>query len=495
MTVGLLDDFVARPCVVTETPLGCFIGGKWQAVGDSYGVFDPSTNELVARAPRCSSTDVGAAVESAVAAFAPWSQTALAERCELLGMLGEAIGRHRDELADLVVSETGALLPFARDVVVGFAEQRFAWHSRAQADWLSESWDVPLANGAGRTTTVRRQPVGVVACITPYNFQLPNVAAKVGAALVAGCTVVLKPAPQDPLASLRFCELAEQIGFPPGVINLITSDSSEISQALVRHPGVDMISFTGSTDVGRSIATDAAAQFKRLLLELGGKSALVVTAGADVSAAAQGAASTWTLYSGQICTAPTRVVVHQSLHDEMLEALTEIAAGLRVGDPRDASTHMGPLISPAHLTRVEKYVASGIDEGARVVIDGRNTLLPSVGNFIGPTLFDAATSSMTVVREEIFGPVICVTEVANDDEAVSVANDSIYGLDGYVFADTTEHGAAIAAQMRTGHVSVNGAPVNPEAPFGGFRASGIGRDRGIAGVHAYTEIQSVDLPN
>lgn len=480
--------------VSTEVTAGCFVAGKWRPVGDAYEVFDPSTGEVIGSAPRCTAEDVDAAVRSAREAFTTWSHTPLEERCDVLSRIGDAIGRKRDVLADLVVAETGALAPFARDVVVGFAEQRFAWHAQAKPEWLSESWDVATAGGGSRSTKVVRQPVGVVACVTPYNFQLPNVAAKVGAALVAGCTVVLKPAPQDPLASLVFCEIIEELGLPPGIINMVTSDRSDISQALVRHADVDMVSFTGSTAVGRSIATDVSPQFKRVLLELGGKSALIVTEGADVAGAAQAAASTWTVFSGQICTAPTRVVAHRNVHADLMDALADIATSLVVGDPRDAATQMGPLISPAQLQRVESYVACGVADGATLIVDGRKAPVPDHGNFTGATLFDDTHTSMAVAQDEIFGPVVCVTSVGDEEEAIAVANDSIYGLDGYVWADTPEHGFAIARRMRTGHVSVNGAPVNPEAPFGGFRSSGLGRDRGVAGIHAYTEIQSIDLP-
>ncbi|HXA31398.1 MAG TPA: aldehyde dehydrogenase family protein [Acidimicrobiales bacterium] len=473
---------------------GCFVAGKWLPVSEHYDVFDPATGARVGPAPRCTSEHVDAAVGAARDAFVGWSQTSLDERRDVLARIGAAIGGYGDALADLVVAETGALAPFARHVVVGFAEQRFAWHAQAKREWLSETWDVANPDGGSRSTMVVRQPVGVVAGVTPYNFQLPNVAAKVGAALVAGCTVVLKPAPQDPLASLRFCEIIEELDLPPGIINMVTSDQSDISQALVRHADVDMVSFTGSTAVGQAIATDVSPQFKRLLLELGGKSALVVTEGADVAAAAQVAATTWTVFSGQICTAPTRVVVHESVHAELVDVLAEIATNLVVGDPRDAATDMGPLISPAQLARVEAYVAGGVIEGARLVVDGRQAPMPEQGNFMGATLFDDTDSSMAIAREEIFGPVVCLTSVGSEEEAIAVANDSMYGLDGYVWADTAEHGAAIAGRMRTGHVSVNGAPVNPEAPFGGFRSSGLGRDRGVAGIQAYTEVQSIDLP-
>ncbi|MGE0137828.1 MAG: aldehyde dehydrogenase family protein [Ilumatobacteraceae bacterium] len=478
-----------EPTAVTQAS---YIDGTWRSTDDSYRVLDPATDAFVGMAPRATVSDVGSAVAAAATALPGWASTTLAERCDALARMARAVDAHRAELSKLVVAETGALAWFAEHVKVAFLHDRLAWHAAAEPSWLESTLTVPMPDGGERATQVIRQPVGVVACITPYNFQLPNVAAKMGAALVAGCTVVVKPAPQDPLSTIRLFEIIDGI-LPPGVANLIVSDRVEVSEALVEHPAIDMVSFTGSTRVGTSIAQATAGQLKRLLLELGGKSALIVSDDADVPAAARAAASTWTVYAGQICTAPTRVLVHRAQHQALIDELRGIADTLVVGDPREPATHVTPLISATHRERVLDHIASGLDDGALLVTG--DAAVPTVGNFVAPTLFDRVQPGMRIAREEIFGPVVCVMPVDSDEHAIAVANDSPYGLDGYVWAGTAERATAIARRLRTGHVSVNGAPMNYEAPFGGFRMSGIGRDRGVAGVHAYTETQSIDLPS
>jgi acyl-CoA reductase-like NAD-dependent aldehyde dehydrogenase len=473
--------------------VGGYVDGRWIEAPETFVVENPATEEPVGTAP---SMTVDVALDAAAAArraFPAWAATPLEERCRLLAALAAAIDARRDDLTALVVAETGALVPFARDVKVAFTVERFAWHARATADWFEQRLEAPTPEGGRRRTAVARHPAGVVTCITPFNFQIPNVAAKLGAALVAGCTTILKPAPQDPLAATLLFELIDRVGFPPGVANLVVSDDVDVSRALVESPDVDMVSFTGSTRVGLDIGARAGAAMKRTLLELGGKSALIVADDADVAGAARAAASTWTVFAGQICTAPTRVLAARAVHDDLVDELASIARGLHTGDPLDPETHVGPLITRPHRERVEGFIEAGVAEGARAVVDGRGLERP--GHFVGPTLFAGATNDMTIAREEIFGPVLTVIPVADDDEAVAMANASDYGLDGYVWSGDDERARAIARRMRTGHVSVNGAPTNYEAPFGGFRRSGVGRDRGIFGVHAYTEVQAIDLPD
>jgi acyl-CoA reductase-like NAD-dependent aldehyde dehydrogenase len=477
------------------TRVGAYLDGRWIDAGDSYPVHDPATGGELGRAPRSTVADAHAAAAAARQALPTWALSSLDERCRLLRELAGAIGAHRADFVELVMRETGALLPFARDVKVAFTVDRFSWHATASPEWFESGMAVVTPAGSNRRTRVVRQPAGVVTCITPFNFQLPNVAAKLGAALVAGCTTILKPAPQDPLGAMALFELIEELDFPPGVVNLVVSDDVAVSQALVTSHDVDMVSFTGSTRTGLDIGARAGAAMKRTLLELGGKSALIVTEDADVPAAARAAASTWTIYAGQICTAPTRVVAHRAVYDDVVAELTEIARGLRTGDPEDPEAQIGPLITEAHRARVESYIRAGVGEGATLAVDGRIPKDARPGNFVGATLFTDCTNDMTIAREEIFGPVLCVIPAADDDDAVRLANDSDYGLDGYVWAGDGEHAWQLARRLRTGHVSVNGAPTNYEAPFGGFRRSGVGRDRGLAGVQAYTEVQAIDLPD
>jgi acyl-CoA reductase-like NAD-dependent aldehyde dehydrogenase len=351
----------------------------------------------------------------------------------------------------------------------------------------------PLAPGGLIGGHVLRQPVGVVACIAPYNFPLTSMAGKVGPALATGNTVVMKPPPQDPLAIIELAKICEEVGFPPGVVNIVTGSRPEVGSALVDSRNVDMISFTGSTQVGSKIYEAAGKTMKRLLMELGGKGACVICDDADLQKAITGLVSVWAFHSGQICTAPTRAIVHRSLYDRLVAGLQAAAPTLKIGPPELPDTLVGPVISGAQRGRIEKMIQLGVDEGAELLVDGRR---PDVerGFFVGPTLLAGCTNQMTPVREEIFGPVIVVVPVDGDEEAIAVANDSDYGLYDYVFSEDTGRAYAIAQQLEAGQVGINSAQRNHEAPFGGFKMSGIGRDGGDFGLHAYTELQSIIWP-
>jgi acyl-CoA reductase-like NAD-dependent aldehyde dehydrogenase len=338
-----------------------------------------------------------------------------------------------------------------------------------------------------------RQPVGVVACITPYNFPLTNMAGKVAPALAMGNTVVVKPAPQDPLAVLGFAEAAEEAGVPPGVFNVVTGSGAEAGQALVE-ADIDMVSFTGSTPVGQRIAETAGRGMKRLLLELGGKGAGIVFDDADVAAAVAGIGSTWSFHSGQICTAPTRVIAHRSVHDQLVEQLAAYAGYLKVGDPMADDTVVGPVISEIQRDRIEALLQSGKDDGADFVVGGSRPDMTS-GYYVGPTLLTGVKNEWRVAQEEFFGPVVVVETFDDEDEAVALANGTAFGLYDYVWSGDSVRAYRVARQLRSGNVGINTVQRNHEAPFGGFKQSGVGRDGGVFGLHAYSELQSIVWPS
>jgi acyl-CoA reductase-like NAD-dependent aldehyde dehydrogenase len=316
----------------------------------------------------------------------------------------------------------------------------------------------------------------------------------VGPALATGNTIVMKPAPQDPLAIIELAKLCEEVGFPPGVVNVVTGSKPEVGEALVDSKNVDMISFTGSTGVGARIFEAGGKTMKRLLLELGGKGACIVCDDADLAQAIGALVSVWGFHSGQICTAPTRAIVHRGVYDQLVAGLQAAAPNLTIGPPESPDTIVGPVISEAHRDRIEGYIETGERDGGELVIDGRRPEGVDRGYYVGPTLLAACTNDMAAVREEIFGPVIVVVPFDDDDEAIAIANDSDYGLYDYVFSTDTARAYAIAQQLEAGHVGINTAQRNHEAPFGGFKMSGVGRDGGDFGLYAYTEIQSIIWP-
>jgi phenylacetaldehyde dehydrogenase len=472
-----------------------------RAGGDrgSYAVVNPATEDVVGEAPEASPDQVRAAAASAAAAFGAWSRTRPEQRAELIGRLAELLTAQVEDYVPLVQAETGATQRVTRTMQVPQAIERFKRYAQTAADVES----IPLAPKVMAATplspsvllgaTVVRQPVGVVACITPYNFPLVNMAGKIGPALAMGNTVVVKPAPQDPLAVLRFGELATAAGFPPGVVNIVTGSGAEAGEALVASPDVDMISFTGSTAVGQRIGEVAGRDMKRLLLELGGKGAAVVFDDADLPTAIGAIASVWAFHSGQICTAPTRVVAQRGIVDHLVGGLVQASQRLPVGDPLDERTVVGPVISAAQRDRIEAMVQSGVDEGGSVVAGGERPSLDR-GFYVAPTLVADCKAEMSVVQQEIFGPVVVVVPFDHEDEGVALANGTDYGLNDYVFTGDSARGMRVARQLRSGSVAINTAQQHPEAPFGGFKLSGVGRDRGVFGLHAYSELQSIVWP-
>jgi len=352
----------------------------------------------------------------------------------------------------------------------------------------------PLAPGGLIGALARRQPVGVVACITSYNFPIVNMVGKIAPALAMGNTVVVRPAGQDPLAVIELVKLLADVGFPPGVVNVVTGSTPATGEALVGSPDVDMVSFTGSSAVGARIGEVAGATMKRQLLELGGKGAAVVLDDADVKNAIGMIGSVWTFHSGQICTAPTRAIVHRSIYDHVVEGLAKMATVLKVGDPLAPDTVVGPVITEAHRARIEGYIAAGSEEGGELVAGGGRPSNLERGWYVEPTLIAGCRAGMKVVQEEIFGPVIVAVPFDDDDEGVALANGTEFGLYDYVFSKDSARAMALSRRMQAGNVGINTVQRNQETPFGGTKQSGVGRDGGSFGLHAYSELQSVVWP-
>jgi acyl-CoA reductase-like NAD-dependent aldehyde dehydrogenase len=474
-------------------------GDRVAGARGTYEVLDPATEVVVGHAPEASADQVAAAAQAAAEAFPAWSRTTPAERAALLDRLAGLLDQRAADLVPLVQAETGATMRVARTMQVPQTIDRFRRYARgaleptAQPLPPTEMPSTALAPGGLLGTVVERRPVGVVACITPYNFPLVNMAGKVGPALAMGNTVVVKPAPQDPLAVLRFADAVVEAGIPPGVVNVVTGSGPDAGEALVGSPHVDMVSFTGSTAVGQRIGAVAGRDMKRLLLELGGKGAAVVFDDADLAAAVGAISSTWAFHSGQICTAPTRVIAQRGIHDRLVAGLQAAAGRLTVGDPRAPGTVVGPVISAAQRDRIESHVRGGAGEGATVVAGGERPDV-SPGFYVAPTLVAEAKPAMRIVQEEIFGPVVVVLAFDDEDEGVAVANGTDFGLNDYVFTGDTARGLRVARQLRSGSVALNTAQQSPEAAFGGFKLSGVGRDRGSFALHAYSELQSIVWP-
>jgi acyl-CoA reductase-like NAD-dependent aldehyde dehydrogenase len=481
---------------VTRDETQLLIGGKWVEAGNgTYDIINPATEQVVGQAPNASIDDANAAAAAARDAFPSWAATPAEERLALLKEAAAAIRAKNEELVPLVIAETGATASVGSRMQVPVCADRFDRFSRdirnVQESMLPPiaTAATPLAPGGLISALAYRQPVGVVAAIASYNFPLTNMAGKVAPALAMGNTVIMKPAPQDPLAIVELARVLEEVGFPPGVVNLINAEGPEPASALTTSPDVDMVSFTGSTAVGQRIAADGAPSMKRLLMELGGKGAAVVFEDADIKGVVTAIGSTWAFHSGQICTAPTRAVVHRSIFDQLVEGLSKFAGYLKVGDPTEKETVVGPLISAAHRTRVLDYIETGRTEGEIVTGGGRPDHLPT-GFYVEPTLI-TGTNGITVAREEIFGPVVVAIPFDDEEEGIAIANDSDFGLYDYVFSGDTARAFRVAKQLRAGHVGINTAQRNMDAPFGGFKMSGLGRDGGDYSLEAYSEMQSI----
>lgn len=474
------------------------IGGEWVSGGaGAYSVVNPATEEVVGEAPEATVAQAADACQAAADAFPAWSQTTPEHRAELLNRAADLIDAASADLVPLVQAETGATMRVTKSMQVPQTAARF----RRYAVGALESTTIPLPPAVMPSTALaagglvsaigNRAPVGVVTCISSYNFPMVNMAGKIAPALAMGNTVIMKPAPQDPLGVIRLAEILVEAGFPPGVVNLIESSSDVApSEVLTTHDGVDMVSFTGSTGVGQRIGEVSGAKMKRLLLELGGKGACIVLDDADLKAAIAGISSVWGFHSGQICTSPTRVIVQRGVYEHLVAGLQAAAGHMAVGDPTERSTVVGPVITGVHRERIESYIEAGKAEGATIAVGGDRPDMER-GFYVAPTLLTDCTNQMTPVREEIFGPVIAVVPVDDAEEAIAVANDSDFGLYSYVFTKDASVAMGIAKRLRSGNVGINTLQRNHEAPFGGFKQSGVGRDGGSFGLHAYSELQSI----
>ncbi|MQY37974.1 Betaine aldehyde dehydrogenase [Streptomyces sp. RB17] len=475
-----------------------FVGGEWvEPDGGHYPVTDPATEETVGWAPEATPEQVRAACAAAREAFGAWSRTRPEERAAVLGRAADIIRDRTGPYTELARAETGATTGTARAMQVGVAAARFRRYACVEpAEWaiapqINEAGPMGRAGVMGALAV--RQPVGVVTCITSYNNPWANPAGKVAPALAMGNTVVVKPAPQDPLSVYRMAEALQAAGAPPGVVNVVSGRGQAVGEAAVACDDVDMVSFTGSTAVGRRIAEVCGRDMKRQLMELGGKGAAIVFDDADLRSAVAGIGTAFSFYSGQICTAPTRVLAQRGVYGRLVEQLAGYARRLKVGDPREADTVVGPVISAEHRARVESYVELGRKEGASVVVGGERPPLDR-GFYVVPTLLADCANDMRVAREEIFGPVVVVIPFDEEDEGVALANDSEYGLIDYVWSGDVARAFRVARQLRAGGVGVNTVGRNMEAPFGGFKRSGVGRDVGVYALHAYSEVQAIVWP-
>jgi aldehyde dehydrogenase (NAD+) len=486
-----------RPPILPPSML--YIDGRWRGTDGGEDVPNPATGEVVGRAPVGSPADATDAVRAARRAFdaGPWPRLSPQERGARVRAFHQALTRRTPDLVSLVIAEAGSTVAAALSHQVTLPLLHLEWwaeaaardHTRSLAPRVSQRSDGSSWLGG---YVVRQEPVGVVAAITPFNFPFFLNLWKVGPALAMGNTVVLKPSPFTPFSALVLAEAAEEAELPPGTLNVVTG-GPEVGRVLTTEPAVDMVTFTGSDLVGAAILGQASPGLKRVLLELGGKSALIVRADADLELAAATGAQHLTFQAGQGCALCTRHLVHASVFDRYLELLVERVARVRVGDPSDPAVTMGPLIRPAAVARVERYVAGAVESGGRVVSGGRRPAGCDGGWFYEPTVLAGVENGWPVAREEIFGPVGVVIPVTGDDEAVELANDSPYGLSGAVISRDLGAAYELACRLRTGEVNLNGGAgvMSPDAPFGGVKRSGLGRELGEEGLAEYCQLKTI----
>ncbi|MEW1637653.1 aldehyde dehydrogenase family protein [Streptomyces sp. NPDC093801] len=465
---------------------GMYIGGEWRPAAGSgrIEVVNPADEQIIAGVPAGSAEDVDAAVRAARAAFPGWAATPAAERAALIGALRDVLVARKAEFAETITAELGSPIGFAEAVHVGAPVAVASSYAELAASYAFEE---RLGN-----STVFLEPVGVVGAITPWNYPLHQVVAKVAPALAAGCTIVLKPAEDTPLTAQLFAEAVHEAGIPAGVFNLVTGTGPVAGQALAEHEGVDLVSFTGSTAVGRKIGAIAGAAVKRVALELGGKSANVILPGADLAKAVAAGVGHVMNNTGQSCNALTRMLVHRDQYEEAVALAAATVAKYPSGDPRDPGTRLGPVVNATQRDRVRGYIGKGVEEGARLVAGGLDAPHEH-GYFVAPTVFADVTPDMTIAQEEIFGPVLAILSYEDEDEALRIANSTVYGLGGAVWAADADTAVAFARRMDTGQVDINGGRFNVLAPFGGYKQSGVGRELGPHGLGEYLQTKSLQF--
>ena len=465
-----------------------YIDGKWvQPIGTgSIDVINPATEEIIGKIPVGSKEDIDIAASAARIAFDSWSKSSIETRIDILNALSNALKERGEDIAQTITAEVGTPIGYSRVAMVGTPRVV----SRSYAKILENfDWEEKVRN-----SIICKEPIGVCAFITPWNFPLHQIIGKVAPAIAAGCTMILKPSKEAPLSAFILADILHEIGLPSGVFNLVSGHGSEIGNYMSSHPEVDMVSFTGSTGAGISVSEAAATTVKRVTLELGGKSANVALEDADPTLVAKKAIGACHQNSGQTCSALTRLIIPESMSQEVYKIIADKNNSYTVGDPLEESTRCGPMVSLRQQKSVNEYIESGINEGATLISGGLG--MPegiSKGYYVKPTIFANVSPDMKIWKEEIFGPVLVITTYKSEEEALKLANDSIYGLSGGVWSKDEKRAIKFAKDMRTGQVSVNGGAFNVSAPFGGYKLSGNGRELGSHGLNEFLEIKSIQL--